>query len=90
MYFDYIHGKQAEIYSFYMIPKVLFTEAAFSSLSTDAKVLYGLFLDRVSLSIKNNWIDRQGHAYVYYTIKGIPGVNTGRKSFETIRTFFNA
>ncbi len=71
MYFDYIHGKQAEIYSFYMIPKVLFTEAAFSSLSTDAKVLYGLFLDRVSLSIKNNWIDRQGHAYVYYTIKGI-------------------
>ena len=55
--FDYYYGNQAEQFAFYRIPKQLFTNSAFSVLSSDAKVLYGLMLDRMSLSIKNSWKD---------------------------------
>ena len=51
--FDYFTGMEAEQYSFYRVPKVLFTEPCFKTLSCEAKVLYGLMLDRMSLSIKN-------------------------------------
>ena len=57
--FDYFTGMEAEQYSFYRVPKVLFTEPCFKALSCEAKVLYGLMLDRMSLSIKNDgWIQR--------------------------------
>lgn len=52
MQFDYFYGSQAEQFSFYRIPKVLFTDPQFKPLSTDAKVLYGILLDRMSLSVK--------------------------------------
>ena len=55
--FDYFTGMEAEQYSFYRVPKVLFTEPCFKTLSCEAKVLYGLMLDRMSLSIKNRWLD---------------------------------
>ena len=55
--FDFYYGKDAEQFNFYRIPKLLFTDKRFKGLSTDAKVLYGLMLDRMSLSIKNGWID---------------------------------
>ena len=54
MNFDYFYEEQSESYAFYKIPKVLFTEEMFEPLSTDAKVLYGLLLDRVSLSKMNS------------------------------------
>lgn len=63
MYFDYFYGEQAEQYAFYRIPKVLITDDAFEKLSTDAKVLYGLFLDRVSLSSNSGWVDEYGRVY---------------------------
>lgn len=50
--FDYFRGMEAEQYTFYRIPKILFTAECFKSLSCEAKVLYGLMLDRMSLSIK--------------------------------------
>ena len=59
MQFDYFYGSQAEQFSFYRIPKVLFTDPQFKPLSTDAKVLYGILLDRMSLSVKNHWLDEQ-------------------------------
>ena len=71
MIFDYFYEEQSENYSFYKIPKVLFTESVFEPLSTDAKVLYGLLLDRVSLSKKNAWIDNNGRVYVFYTIENV-------------------
>lgn len=71
MMFDYFYEEQSESYSFYKIPKVLFTEEIFEGLTTDAKVLYGLLLDRVSLSKKNAWIDGDGKVYVYFTIKNV-------------------
>ena len=67
--FKYFHGKEADLYTFYRIPKQLFTNDFFKTLSTDAKVLYGLMLDRMSLSIKNNWFDAQNRAYIYFSIE---------------------
>ena len=71
MVFDYFYEEQSESYSFYRIPKMLFTEEIFEALSTDAKVLYGLLLDRISLSRENGWLDDAGRVYVYYTIKRV-------------------
>lgn len=71
MVFDYFYEEQSESYSFYRIPKMLFTEEIFEALSTDAKVLYGLLLDRISLSRDNGWMDDEGRVYVYYTIKSV-------------------
>ena len=62
MQFDYFYGSQAEQFSFYRIPKVLFTDPQFKPLSTDAKVLYGILLDRMNLSVKNQWLDEQSRA----------------------------
>ena len=71
MWFDYFYEEQSESYSFYRIPKLLFTEEMFESLSTEAKVLYGLLLDRISLSREHGWINDEGHVYVYYTIEAV-------------------
>ena len=63
--FDYFTGMEAEQYSFYRVPKVLFTEPCFKALSCEAKVLYGLMLDRMSLSIKNRWLDSEDRVYIH-------------------------
>lgn len=65
---DYFYGPQAEQFTFYRIPKALFREERFRSLSTDAKMLYGILLDRMSLSLKNGWLDDQGRGYIIFTI----------------------
>ena len=65
--FDYFTGMEAEQYSFYRVPKVLFTEPCFKTLSCEAKVLYGLMLDRMSLSIKNRWLDSEDRVYIIFT-----------------------
>ena len=67
--FDYFHGMEAEQYSFYRIPKMLFTAECFRSLSCEAKVLYGLMLDRMGLSIKNRWIDEGDRVYIVFTVE---------------------
>lgn len=66
---DYFYGQEADMLSFYRIPKLLFTNDFFKRLSTDAKVLYGLMLDRMSLSIKNKWIDAENRAYIYFSVE---------------------
>ncbi len=68
---DYYYGNEAEQYSFYRIPKVLFTDGHFKGLSVEAKVLYGLLLDRMALSVKNNWMDQDGRVYIIYTIADV-------------------
>ena len=55
MELSYYYGYEAEQFSFYRIPKLLFTDSRFSGISTDAKLLYGILLDRMSLSMKNGW-----------------------------------
>ena len=71
MKFDYFYREQSDQYAFYRIPKILIMEEGFQELSTDAKLLYGLLLDRVSLSANCGWIDEQGRVYIIYTIKSI-------------------
>ena len=66
--FDYFRGMEAEQYSFYRVPKVLFTAECFQTLSCEAKVLYGLMLDRMSLSIKNRWLDGEDRVYIIFTV----------------------
>lgn len=71
MQYDYFYGAQAEQFSFYRIPKALFTDTQFKDLSTDAKVLYGILLDRMSLSLKNHWLDEQNRVYIIFTLEEI-------------------
>lgn len=71
MQYKYFYGAQAEQFSFYRIPKALFTEPNFRELSTDAKVLYGILLDRMSLSLKNQWLDAQNKVYIIFTVEEI-------------------
>ena len=68
---DYYYGNEAEQYSFYRIPKVLFTDRRFRNVSVEAKVLYGLLLDRMSLSVKNGWMDGEGKVYIIFTISDV-------------------
>ena len=67
--FSYFYGQEADMLSFYRIPKLLFTNDYFRELSTEAKVLYGLMLDRMSLSIKNKWFDVEKRAYIYFSVE---------------------
>ena len=55
MTLDYFYGQAGELFSFFRIPKALFQEQQFQDLSTDAKTLYGILLDRMSLSVKNEY-----------------------------------
>ena len=69
--YDYFYGAESEQFSFYRIPKVLFTEERFRHISAEAKVLYGLLLDRMSLSAKNGWQDKENRVYIIFTIEDI-------------------
>ena len=71
MALDYFYGQAGELFSFYRIPKALFQEPRFQSLSTDAKTLYGILLDRMSLSVKNGWLDEQNRVFIIFTIEDV-------------------
>ena len=71
MTLDYFYGQAGELFSFYRIPKALFQESRFQNLSTDAKTLYGILLDRMSLSAKNGWLDEQGRVFIIFTIEDV-------------------
>lgn len=64
--FPYYYGQEAEQYAFYRVPKLLMTDERFKNLSNDAKLLYGLMLDRMSLSTKNGWVDEENRVYIYF------------------------
>ena len=69
--FDYYYGIEAEQFSFYRVPRLLIKDERFKGLSSDAKLLYGLMLDRMSLSMKNGWLDNENRAYIIYTVDAI-------------------
>ena len=69
MTLDYFYGQAGELFSFFRIPKALFQEQQFQDLSTDAKTLYGILLDRMSLSVKNEWFDKKGRVFIIFTIE---------------------
>ena len=69
--FDYYYGIEAEQFSFYRVPRLLIKDKRFKGLSSDAKLLYGLMLDRMALSMKNGWLDDKNRAYIIYTVEHI-------------------
>ena len=71
MTLDYFYGQSGELFSYFRIPKALFQDHRFRQLSTDARTLYGILLDRMSLSVKNGWLDEQGRVYIIYTVQEV-------------------
>lgn len=71
MDFDYFYGRSAEGYQFIMLPTVLIEDECFEDLSIEAKVLYSIYLSRVSLSHKNGWIDKNNRVFIICTIEEI-------------------
>ena len=68
---DFFYGEQADLFSFYRLPKALFTSRRFEDISVEAKVLYGFLLDRMGLSAKNGWKDEEGKVYIIFTVESI-------------------
>ena len=71
MTLDYFYGQSGELFSYFRIPKALFQDHRFRQLSTDARTLYGILLDRMSLSTKNGWLDEQGRVYIIYIVREV-------------------
>ncbi len=64
---DYFTAEEANIFTFYRIPKELFTNPKYKHVCAESKILYGLLLDRNSLSLKNGWIDERGYIYIHFS-----------------------
>ena len=69
--FDYFYGQSGEMFSYFRVPKILFQDIKFKDLSTDAKTLYGILLDRMGLSVKNGWLDEQGRVYIIFPVQEV-------------------
>ncbi len=84
--FKYFYGNEAEQFTFYRIPKLLITDDYFKSISSDAKILYGLMLDRMSLSSKNGWLDDKKRVFIYFSMEEImESLNVGKnKALKTV------
>ena len=67
----YFYGNEADQYSFYRLPKALFTDVRYRHISDSAKILYGLMLDRMSLSLKNRWLDKDNRVYIFFTLDDV-------------------
>lgn len=89
--FKYFYGTESDSYTFYRIPKVLILDERFKRLSNDAKILYGLMLDRMSLSARNGWFDEEKRVYIYYSMEEVMedlncSKNKALKSFSELDT----
>ena len=71
MKFDYYYGSQAEQFSFIRIPRAILTDKVFASLSLQGKVLFSVFLDRMSISMRNGWFDEKNRVFIIYQISEI-------------------
>ena len=71
MKMNYFYGTQADQYNFIRIPKELVVGEGFSSLSGQAKILYGMLLDRMGMSYKNKWLDEENRVYIVYSLDDI-------------------
>lgn len=77
---DYFYGDEAEQFTYFRIPRLLITSPRFKGVSTEAKLLYGMMLDRMGLSMKNGWHEADGRVYIYYTLEEICGdLNCGHE-----------
>ena len=89
---DYFYGQSGEMFSYFRVPKILFRDIKFKDLSTDAKTLYGILLDRMGLSVKNGWLDEQGRAYIIFPVQEVMDAlgcadNKATKLFRELEKF---
>ena len=90
--FDYFYGQSGEMFSYFRVPKILFRDIKFKDLSTDAKTLYGILLDRIGLSVKNGWLDEQGRVYIIFPVQEVMDAlgcadNKATKLFRELEKF---
>ena len=90
--FDYFYGQSGEMFSYFRVPKILFRDIEFKDLSTDAKTLYGILLDRMGLSVKNGWLDEQGRVYIIFPVQEVMDAlgcadNKATKLFRELEKF---
>ncbi len=69
--YEYFYGPESESFSFYRVPRLLVTGEEYRQVSVEAKLLYGMLLDRMGLSARNGWYDGENRVYIYYTIEEI-------------------
>ena len=76
---EYFYGDESEQFIFFRIPRQLIVDKRYRHVSTEAKLLYGMLLDRMGLSAQNDWYDAEGRVYIYYTVDEIcADLNCGR------------
>ena len=80
------------MFSYFRVPKILFRDIKFKDLSTDAKTLYGILLDRMGLSVKNGWLDEQGRVYIIFPVQEVMDAlgcadNKATKLFRELEKF---
>ena len=90
--FDYFYGQSGEMFSYFRVPQILFRDIRFKDLSTDAKTLYGILLDRMGLSVKNGWLDAQGRVYIIFPVQEVMDAlgcadNKATKLFRELEKF---
>ena len=68
---DYFCGDEASQFTFFKMPRHFIDGPRFNRLSIAAKLLYGMLLDRMGLSARNDWHDDAGRVYIYYTAKEV-------------------
>ena len=90
--FDYFYGQSGEMFSYFRVPKILYQDIKFKDLSTDAKTLYGILLDRMGLSVKNGWLDEQGRVYIIFPVQEVMDAlgcadNKATKLFRELEKF---
>ena len=80
MMLDYFYGQSGELFAYFRIPKALFQDSRFRQLSTDARTLYGILFDRMSLSAKNSWVDEHGRVLYHLHRPGGAGISLLRRA----------
>ena len=82
---DFYYGREAEQFTFYRLPKALITDACFKGMTNNAKLLYGLMLDRMSLSKKRGWLDEANKVFIKYSLNNIEeDLNVSRKTASSL------
>ena len=79
--FAYFYGAEAEQYIFYRIPKTLFSDKRFKGVSMEAKVIYGLMLDRMGLPVRNGWLNNDGRVLPPERTQGIYASETTNREY---------
>ena len=75
---DYFYGDKVTVDSFCRLPRIFVTDEFYRTIPAEIKVLYSLMLDRVAMSMRNNWRE-DGRVFIYFTLEeAMRRVHAGR------------